>query len=151
MTHLTTRVQDNDGHWYWISNDKFLQFNKDLEAITGIEYMDNPDAFDKFEEDYGVYATGGAPDLMPDIFNEEKIKHEKEVDKIQQMEQDIGYGSQFMGLYDTTDSISQLSELYESQKDLIHSCVGIPAKLQGDMLDGLKKMRDMCATAMTKN
>ena len=60
--------QDDDGHWYWIPDRLLCEFNAELSEISGIEYMSNPDAFDKFSENYEQYRTGGAPELMPDFF-----------------------------------------------------------------------------------
>jgi len=65
-----TKIQDNDGHWYWITHNILDEFNLDLYNITGIEYMDNPDAFDIFIDKYDKYRTYGDPDNTPDIFNE---------------------------------------------------------------------------------
>ena len=63
-----TKLQDSDGHWYWIPNDKVQFFKNDLDVISGIEYMDNPQRFDDFNEDYGHFATGGDENLKPDFF-----------------------------------------------------------------------------------
>lgn len=62
------KLQDNDGHWFWIPTNLVSEFENDLEVITGIEYMDNPDAFDYFIEKYSVYQTGGSPELKPDYY-----------------------------------------------------------------------------------
>lgn len=63
-----TKLKDNDGDWYWIPNEKVKFFNNDIEAMSILTYMDNPERFDDFNEDYGHFATGGDPDLMPDFF-----------------------------------------------------------------------------------
>ena len=63
-----TKLQDDDSHWYWIPNDIVQKFESDLSAITGKDYMDCPDLFDDFTENYGHYRTGGDPDNMPQYF-----------------------------------------------------------------------------------
>lgn len=63
-----TKLQDNNGHWYWIPNDKVKDFNNDIEVMSALDYMESPERFDDFSEDYEQYRTGGDPDLMPDIF-----------------------------------------------------------------------------------
>lgn len=65
-----TKRQDDDSHWYWIPNRLLCEFDNELAEITGIDYMDNPDAFDAFIEKYDKYRTGGDPDLMPDYFKQ---------------------------------------------------------------------------------
>lgn len=68
-----TKLQDNDGHWYWIPNELAQQFHKDIDNLPS-EYMDAPDLFDKFMADYGNYMTDGSPDNMPEhflIYNEQ--------------------------------------------------------------------------------
>lgn len=68
MKLKVTKIQDNDFHWFWIPNELLSHFKSDLKTITGIGYMDNPEAFDSFIDRYEKYRTGGAPDLTPDIF-----------------------------------------------------------------------------------
>lgn len=63
-----TKCRDNDGHWYWIPNDELDSFKKELEEITGIDYMDNPDKFDIFIEKYDKYRTLGDPNITPNFF-----------------------------------------------------------------------------------
>jgi hypothetical protein len=47
-----------------------VEFDNELNRIKGIDYMDNPDAFDDFNEKYDKYRTGGSPDLMPTYFKD---------------------------------------------------------------------------------
>lgn len=62
------KIKDNDGHWYWIPKRLLCEFRNDLELISGIEYIDDVDSFDKFEMNYGKYRTLGDKDLIPDFF-----------------------------------------------------------------------------------
>src|SRR5680860_1842452 len=71
-----TKIQDDDFHWYWIPDCILSAFKLDLKAITGKMYLDNPEAFDEFNEKYGQYRTGGAPDLAPDMFENKEISFE---------------------------------------------------------------------------
>ncbi|WP_456867609.1 hypothetical protein [Galbibacter sp. BG1] len=64
------RLQDGDGHWYWIPLNEVDSFAADLDKIDGKDYMDCPDEYDAFSEKYEKYRTGGSPDLIPDFFNE---------------------------------------------------------------------------------
>lgn len=132
MAQEIKKLQDNDGHWYWIPKDKVMFFNNDVEAMSILDYMDDPERFDAFEEDYGKYATGGSPDFF------------KNTDTSNPDDMVVN------PIVEVPDYIQELSDLYESQKDLIHSCMGIPPELQGQMLEGVKKMRDMCAKFITK-
>lgn len=65
-----TKIQDGDCHWYWIPNRLLSEFKNELAEIEGIDYMDNPDAFDDFSEKYDKYRTGGDPDLEPEFFKQ---------------------------------------------------------------------------------
>ena len=67
-----TKAQDTDGHWYWIPNRLLVEFRNELEWITGLEYMDDSDAFDDFSDKYEDYRTLGDPYNMPDFFNKDK-------------------------------------------------------------------------------
>ena len=62
------KIKDDDGHWYWIPNQLVEKFNEDLEEITGIEYMDNPEKIDEFIDKYSHYRTCGDSDIVPDFF-----------------------------------------------------------------------------------
>jgi len=67
------KLQDSDGDWYWIPKNKVSEFDKAVNELSNIEdYMDNPDVFDKFEEDFGHYRTGGDKDNMPRHFQKHK-------------------------------------------------------------------------------
>ena len=68
MKREITKIQDEDGHWYWIPNDILDNFREDLDNISGKEYMDCPNDFDNFIDNYDVYRTLGDPDNMPDYF-----------------------------------------------------------------------------------
>ncbi len=62
------KVQDTEGHWYWIAEESLTDFRNRVEYLTGIEYMDEPDAFDKFIDFYSEYRTHGHPDNVPKPF-----------------------------------------------------------------------------------
>ncbi len=62
------KLQDGDGHWYWIPLADVPQFRIDLDRILGIEYLDDPEAFDDFSIRYSSFATGGSPDSVPFAF-----------------------------------------------------------------------------------
>lgn len=47
------KLQDGDGHWYWIPISEVDRFIIELRELDGIDYMDNPDKFDAFTERYG--------------------------------------------------------------------------------------------------
>lgn len=68
MKTKITKLQDDDGHWYWIPDDKLESFKAQLSEIEGKYYMDDPDKFDRFNDEFEVYRTGGDPDLIPEIF-----------------------------------------------------------------------------------
>lgn len=65
----TTRLQDHDGHWYWIPDSEVVAFNTHLENLEGKDYMDDPDSYDLFSDKYEKYRTLGDPDNMPDYFS----------------------------------------------------------------------------------
>lgn len=71
-----TKLQDSDFNWYWIPNELVENFNKDSYRLSGMEYMDDPDSFETFSDNYSEYRTYGDPDLIPDIFAEE-FEYEK--------------------------------------------------------------------------
>ena len=64
-----TQIQDDEGDWYWIPNDKLDQFLLDIKETYGFDYMDKPLAFEKITERYGQYKTGGDRNNRPSIFN----------------------------------------------------------------------------------
>lgn len=68
------RLKDFECDWYWIPEDKIEKFNQDSETLEGMEYMDNPELFESFSADYGHYATGGAPDLVPFEFEKKEVE-----------------------------------------------------------------------------
>jgi hypothetical protein len=83
---IIEKRQDGDGHWFWIPVCLIAAFEKDLEGISGIEYMEDPDAFDKFSEKYEMYRTGGSPDLVPDIYLDKVVDFKKEKLRLSQEE-----------------------------------------------------------------
>lgn len=50
-------VEDNDGHWYLIPNDKVEYFHELLEDLS-------EDTEERFSELFGEYATGGDLNLI---------------------------------------------------------------------------------------
>lgn len=66
-----TIIEDNDGDWFWIPNDQVGEFTVRSNQISGLDYMENPDLFDTFNEKYAKYATGGDSQMCPDIFIED--------------------------------------------------------------------------------
>lgn len=68
LTDQIAKRQDGDGHWYWIPNELLSDFGKVLKRIEGKDYMDCPDDFDSFSEDFDIYRTLGCEDNVPDIF-----------------------------------------------------------------------------------
>lgn len=71
-TTLSKFKIDNDSHWYWIPKAKLTEFNKDLEAITGYSYMEAVEEFDRFEDKYDHFRTGGSPDVCPYFFKQKE-------------------------------------------------------------------------------
>ena len=67
-------VQDFESDWYWIPKDKVKRFEEVNEDLSGMEYMDNPEFFDKFTDDYDVYRTGGDKSNTPLIFKNKTTK-----------------------------------------------------------------------------
>jgi hypothetical protein len=61
-------MQDSDGHWYWIPLSLVDEFENEEEILSGVDYMDNPDAFDDFIDKYEVYRTYGSPDCVPTFY-----------------------------------------------------------------------------------
>ncbi len=64
---LITKIQDNDGHWYWIPNTRIGNFEHDNLQLSGKDYMNCPEKFDEFNSIFSDYLTGGDPDLIPEI------------------------------------------------------------------------------------
>ena len=64
------KTQDSDGHWYWIPEKLSTDFINGVEKISGIEYMDDPDAFDLFSGKYEQYRTLGDPNNIPHFFKD---------------------------------------------------------------------------------
>ena len=65
-----SKEQDTDGHWYWIPLRLLAEFRNAVIGLEGKEYMDCPEAFDAFNENYEKYMTGGDPDNVPDFYKE---------------------------------------------------------------------------------
>jgi len=66
------RLQDDDGHWYWIPEAEAKQFEQDLESLPelDVDYPSTYEAYGAFEIKYDKYRTGGSPDIEPDCFTE---------------------------------------------------------------------------------
>jgi hypothetical protein len=64
------KLQDTDGHWYWIPLDMVNDFEDTVNFLSGKYYIDFPDEFDEFEKKYEKYRTYGSPDLRPQIFEQ---------------------------------------------------------------------------------
>ena len=67
------KMQDGDGHWYWIPQDDLNEFNRYMEEMDGKEYMDCPEVFDSFSEYFEMFRTWGDPDIQPDYFKRDNI------------------------------------------------------------------------------
>lgn len=65
-----TKLQDSDGDWYWIPNSLKEVFEFIIGKLSGLEYMENPDLFDFFEDAFGHYRTGGDMDNKPRYFEQ---------------------------------------------------------------------------------
>jgi len=63
-----TKIQDNDGHWYWIPNDLLDGFKDHLSRMSGKYYLDCPDEFDRFDDRYDNFRTLGDPDNVPRFY-----------------------------------------------------------------------------------
>lgn len=68
------KLQDFESDFYWIPEDRIEKFNEDSEMLGGMQYMDNPELFEKFNDDFGIFATGGCADLVPDVFDNKNVK-----------------------------------------------------------------------------
>ena len=64
------KLQDGNSHWYWVPSQLERSFKRGVEELSGLDYMDNPDLFDKFTDKYQQYATGGSPDVVPEYYRE---------------------------------------------------------------------------------
>ena len=62
------KLQDEEGHFYWIPKNTADQFNDDLEFIIGKDYLDCPNEFNNFIHNYEKYRTLGDRDLIPDFY-----------------------------------------------------------------------------------
>lgn len=62
------KLQDGEGHWYWIPKDRVNDFEKAVDFLSGKDYLDFEDEFNEFIDAYDKYRTGGDPSLTPDIF-----------------------------------------------------------------------------------
>lgn len=70
--------EDDNGHYYWIPIVHAKKFETAISLIIGKEYMDSPEDFDAFNEEFGKFATGGAPDICPQ-FLFEKLKDKLQI------------------------------------------------------------------------
>lgn len=71
-----TKVQDSDGHWYWIPNNQVEAFKKEDIRLSNFTYDEKPDSYDLFSEKYEQYRTLGDPYQVPTIFEEEAQREE---------------------------------------------------------------------------
>ena len=62
------KIQDDDGHWYWLPISETTLFYEYLQKMEGISYSDDPDLVDEFIERFDKYRTGGGPDVVPNHF-----------------------------------------------------------------------------------
>lgn len=65
-----TKIQDDEGDWYWIPNSLLDDFKRDLNKIAGKDYMDACDDFDYFIWAYQDYATCGDINVVPFYFKQ---------------------------------------------------------------------------------
>lgn len=87
-----SKEQDHDGNWYWIPNELLDEFSNTVGHLCNIEYENNFEEFDNFEEEYSKYATGGDKNVMPSFFSE-KIENRTHTDyyvKVFQRKEDKG-------------------------------------------------------------
>ena len=50
--------RDDDCHWYLVPEDKIMDFDALLDRLPG-DYLDAPELFNKFEEEFGEYRIDG--------------------------------------------------------------------------------------------
>lgn len=62
------KLQDCDGHWYWIPKVLSEDFKTTNEVFYSIDYMDDPVEFDEFSMKYEHYRTHGSEDCTPEHF-----------------------------------------------------------------------------------
>lgn len=62
------KLQDCDGHWYWIPLDLVEKFEAYIKNLAGLDYMDDPDLFELFDDNFAEFRTLGDPDNMPEYF-----------------------------------------------------------------------------------
>ena len=67
------KLQDIEGNWYWIPESFIPNFEGVVEKLQGVDYMDASDEYDLFNDVFEKYRTGGSPDLMPDMFNQNGV------------------------------------------------------------------------------
>lgn len=68
------RLQDFESDWYWIPEEKIETFNEMNDELSGMVYTDNPDFFEKFNDDFGGFSTGGSPDSVPHNFENKNVE-----------------------------------------------------------------------------
>ena len=114
-----TKLQDNDGDWYWIPNEKVREFCSDKQGIEGKEYMDAPEDFDDFTAKWDVYSTGGDPNNMPDYFRFKK----ENVNEVPVIGEEIVSSSE-----KSIKSFNSLSKIVEQLEKCDYECIGGPLK-----------------------
>ena len=67
-TKTILKLQDADGHWYWIPQLEAQIFREQKKFLEGKDYMEAPDHFDKFSSRFDKYATGGSSEIPPPCF-----------------------------------------------------------------------------------
>lgn len=88
-----SKEQDHDGNWYWIPNELLTEFNTTVVHLCNIDYENNFEDFDNFEDEYSKYATGGDKNVMPSFFSE-KIENRTHIEysvKVFQRKEDKAY------------------------------------------------------------
>lgn len=68
------KMQDFESDFYWIPEDKVDKFNDECAILRGMEYSDNPELFCEFDAEFGMFATGGCADLVPDVFDNKNVQ-----------------------------------------------------------------------------
>lgn len=67
-------LQDGDGHWYWIPENKADAFSVKATELEGKDYMDARDLFDAFSYSFEMYRTLGGKDLTPECFKRFEVE-----------------------------------------------------------------------------
>jgi hypothetical protein len=65
------KVQDESSHWYWIPEAILEDYEKDSRILEEQDYP--ADLCSEFDENYGIYRTGGHPDNTPSFYQVESV------------------------------------------------------------------------------